>query len=74
MCQPFDNFEDFWRAWHDSKRIAARSDRLVRSYHLKFQPIVFIQLYGGPPVANCTTLHNRAGLNPAKVRQRQPAG
>jgi len=23
MCQPFDNFENFWRAWHDSKRMAA---------------------------------------------------
>jgi hypothetical protein len=31
MRQPFDNYDDFWRAWHDSKRMATPSDRLVRS-------------------------------------------
>jgi hypothetical protein len=49
--------------------MAAPSDRLVRSYHLFFKPFVFIDLFGGTPVANCTTVHHRAGLNPAKVRQ-----
>jgi len=29
MRQPFDNYGDFWRAWHDSKRMAAPFDRLV---------------------------------------------
>jgi hypothetical protein len=46
--------------------MAAPSDRLVRSYHLFFKPFVFIDLFGGTPVANCTTVHHRSGLNPAK--------
>ena len=33
VLESAERYKIFWRAWHDSKRIAARSDRLVRSHN-----------------------------------------
>jgi len=52
------------------RRSARTSDRLVRSFNYASYITVNISLIAVTPVAFCSTVHNRAGLNPAKVRQR----
>jgi Phage integrase family len=52
-----------------SRRFCRTHDRLVRSFNYALYLYVFINLLAVPPVAFCSTKHNRAGLGPARVRR-----